>query len=152
MHNVIVAVGGSGTKVADMLVRLLALGFPTGSDKGSLGSAGDSLEIWCVDPDRSSASIAALKKTVSDYVDLQALLADPKTTAEQGRSEWAMTIDPAVRHLDPMQLAGDPGARATNQVKTLGGILDSGDRGKKTTSALLSAFYQEKDLAVCVDR
>jgi hypothetical protein len=152
MHNVIIAVGGSGTKVADMLVRLLALGFPTGSAEGSLGSAADSLEIWCIDPDRSSASIAALKKTVSDYVDLQALLADPKTTAEQGRSEWAMTIDPIVRHLDPLLLSGESSGRPTNQVKTLGGILDSGDRGRKTTSNLLRAFYQEKDLAVCVDR
>src|SRR5436190_384964 len=105
MHNVIIAVGGSGTKVADMLVRLLALGFPTGNDNGSLVSAGDSLEIWCVDPDRSSASIAALKKTVSDYVDLQALLSDPKSNAEQGRSEWAISIDPVVRHLDPLQLS-----------------------------------------------
>lgn len=152
MHNVFVAIGGSGTKVADMLVRLLALGFPTGNLDGSLGSSGDSLEIWCVDPDRSSASIADLKKTVSDYVDLQTLLADPKTNAEQGRSEWAMAIDPIVRHLDPLQLSGESDGHPTNQLKTLGGILDSGDRGKKTTASLLRAFYQEKDLAVCVDR
>jgi hypothetical protein len=152
MHNVFIAVGGSGTKVADMLVRLLALGFPTRSIDGSLESAADSLEIWCVDPDRSSASIAELKKTVSDYVDLQALLANPKTNAEQGRSDWAISLDPQVRHLDPLRLSTENGGRPTNQIKTLGGILDSGDRGKKTTSALLRAFYQEKDLAVCVDR
>ena len=152
MHNVFIAVGGSGTKVADMLVRLLALGFPTSGSDGHLSSAHDSLEIWCVDPDRSSASIAALKKTVSDYVELQALLADPKSSAEQGRSEWAIAIDPTVRHLDPLQLDGAIDARGANHVKTLGGILDSGDRGKRTTNILLRAFYQEKDLAVCVDR
>ncbi|HYO77594.1 MAG TPA: hypothetical protein VE010_14125, partial [Thermoanaerobaculia bacterium] len=152
MHNVFIAIGGSGTKVADMLVRLLALGFPTSGRGGELGSAQDSLEIWCVDPDRSSASMAALKKTVSDYVQLQSLLSDPKTHAEQGRSEWAIAVDPNVRHLDPLQLDGAIDARGTNQVKSLGGILDSGDRGKRATNILLRAFYQEKDLAVCVDR
>ena len=108
MHNVFVAIGGSGTKVADMLIRLLALGFPTGSDGGLLGSAGHSLEIWCIDPDRSSASIAALKKTVSDYVDLQTLLADPKSNAEQGRSEWAMRIPSTAQQLAAHRSPGGP--------------------------------------------
>lgn len=152
MHNVFIAVGGSGTKVADMLVRLLALGFPTSGSGGELGSAQSSLEIWCVDPDRSSASLAALKKTVTDYVQLQSLLSDTKTQAEQGRSDWAITIDPVVRHLDPLQLDAAIDARGANHVKTLGGILDSGDRGKRTTGSLLRTFYQEKDLAVSVDR
>ena len=94
MHNVFIAIGGSGTKVAEMLVRLLGVGFPTTSNDGILTSANDTLEIWCIDPDRSSASLASLKNTVNDYVELQALLADPKTEADQGRSGWSMAIDP----------------------------------------------------------
>jgi hypothetical protein len=152
MHNVFIAAGGSGTKVADMLVRLLALGCPTTTDEGRLGSANDSLEIWCVDPDRSSASTAALKKTVSDYIELQALLGDGKTAAERGRSDWSISIDPDVRHLDPLELDYEVDSSGGNPVKTLRGILDSGERGKRTTGILLRPFYQQKDLEVCVDR
>lgn len=152
MHNVFIAIGGSGTNVADMLVRLLGVGFPTTSNDGLLTSADDTLEIWCVDPDRSSASIASLKKTVKDYVDLQALLADPKTESDQGKSAWAMTIDPIVRHLDPLQLGRGNDSRSNNQVKTLGGILDSGDRGRRSVGPMLRVFYEEKDLNVTIDR
>ena len=44
MRNVFIAVGGSGTKVAEALVRLLAIGFPTRRDGDLLTSAGDSLQ------------------------------------------------------------------------------------------------------------
>src|SRR5688572_5595400 len=115
MHDVFIAVGGSGTKVAEMLVRLLGVGFPTSATDGLLTSADDTLEIWCVDPDRSSASLASLKKTVKDYVDLQALLADPKTASDQGKSAWSMTLDPTVRHLDPLQLGRGLDSRSNNQ-------------------------------------
>lgn len=152
MHNVFIAVGGSGTKVAEMLVRLLGVGFPTSATDGLLTSADDTLEIWCVDPDRSSASIASLKVTVKDYVDLQGLLGDPKTESDQGKSAWSMTLDPTVRHLDPLQLGRGLDSRSNNQTKTLGGILDSGDHGRRSVGPMLRLFYEEKDLNVTVDR
>ena len=49
MKHVFIAIGGSGTKVAEALVRLLAIGFPTRNDNGILTSARDKLEICITD-------------------------------------------------------------------------------------------------------
>jgi hypothetical protein len=76
MKNVFVAVGGSGAKVAEALVRLLAVGFPTRRDGSTYTSAGDSLQIWRVDPDRSSGAAVALQQCIKEYVELQKYLGD----------------------------------------------------------------------------
>src|SRR5688572_31118185 len=67
MRNVFIAVGGSGTKVAEALVRLLAIGFPTHKENGILTSAADSLQIWRLDPDRNSGGAVSLGNYLKDY-------------------------------------------------------------------------------------
>ena len=74
MRNVFIAVGGSGTKVAEALVRLLAIGFPTRKENGILTSAGDSLQIWRLDPDLNSGAAISPGNSLKEYEELQSLL------------------------------------------------------------------------------
>src|ERR1700716_2734858 len=99
MKNVFIAVGGSGVKVAEALVRLLGIGFPTHKDKqGTLTSAGKSLEIWRVDPDASSGAAKSLQDCVDQYNALQVQLGSDVGGVA---SRWAMDIAPKVSHLNP---------------------------------------------------
>lgn len=149
MKHVFIAVGGSGAKVAEALVRLLAIGFPTRKEKGVWTSAGDTLQIWRIDPDRSSGAAVSLQEAVKQYADMQSHLGGSETSNGGAGSRWAMTIDPRVRQLDPLQL---PKANANdNDLKTLQGILDSG-YASKSSKPILSSFYEPKDLEVEIDR
>jgi hypothetical protein len=151
MRNVFIAVGGSGTKVAEALVRLLAIGFPTHRENGVLTSAGNSLQIWRLDPDRNSGAAVSLGNCLKDYEELQSLLNGNQPSVNLASSRWAMDIDTRVRHLDPLQLP-----RVTdldNEVKKLGGILDSRyGGGIKSSLPFLAPFYEKKDLEVEIDR
>lgn len=154
MINIFIAVGGSGAKVAEALVRMLAVGFPTKFDQSGMAtSAGDELQIWRLDPDRSSGAAAALQKAVDEY----ALLLDSLRKGDAA-SSWGMEIErdakgqALVRHLDPLA------SHEENQrVKTLRGILHS--QGKalngqvaKDARPFLSLFYDSKELDVEIDR
>lgn len=150
MRNIFIAVGGSGTKVAEALVRLLAIGFPTQKQNGVWTSAGDSLQIWRLDPDRNSGAAVSLGNCLKDYAELQGLLNGAHKGSAVGGSHWAMDIDTRVRHLDPLQLPRM--ADSDNSVKTLAGILDSRYGGIKKSLPFLSPFYEQKDLAVEIDR
>lgn len=151
MRNVFVAIGGSGTKVAESLVRLLAAGFPTAvAPDGRLGSVGDTLHIWRVDTDRNAGAADTLKETLSDYRALQSYLSSAGNAAPAGASHWAMAIDPEVRDLNPTELP--EAASGDNRVKTLGGILDSGYVGVKQSLPLLHPFFDANDLNVEIDR
>jgi hypothetical protein len=150
MKHVFIAVGGSGTKVAEALVRLLAIGFPTRSDGGALTSAGDKLEIWRVDPDRSSGAVEDLKACLLEYGKLQASLGDGSGANSVASSRWAMDIETNVRDLDPLELPKVDGM--DNEVKTLRGILDSRYKDTKSFAPMLSPFYETKDLDVEIDR
>ncbi len=148
MRNIFIAVGGSGVKVAEALVRLLAVGFPTRRENEAWTSAGDTLQIWRIDPDRSSGAAVTLQDWVKQYADLQALLNGGEAQGSAS-SRWAMTIDTRIRHLDPLQL---PRVKANdNELKTLRGILDSG-YSTKSSLPILSSFYEPKDLDVEIDR
>ena len=150
MKNVFIAVGGSGAKVAEALVRLLAVGFPTRKDGDTYTSAGDSLQIWRVDPDRSSGAAVSLQRALQEYGELQRHLGDGSAPPNVGASRWAMDVDLRVRHLDPLQLPrlGD----TDNEIKTLRGVLDSRYGGRKSSAAILEPFYEPKDLDVVIDR
>ena len=150
MRNVFIAVGGSGTKVAEAVVRLLAIGFPTHKQNGVWSSAGDSLQIWRLDPDRNSGAAVSLGNALKDYAELQRLLNGANTSPGVARSHWAMDIDTRVRHLDPLQLPRI--ADSDNSVKTLAGILDSRYGGIKKSLPFLAPFYEKKDLSVEIDR
>lgn len=148
--NVFIAVGGSGAKVAEALVRLLGVGFPTHKDeKGTWTSTGRSLEIWRLDPDGSSGAAAALQECVDQYSDLQQQLGN-----DEAGSRWAMDIAPGVKHLNPLDL--ESFGFGDNSSATLRGILDSNysaARGRiNSSAAILSSFYEEKDLDVEIDR
>ena len=151
MKNVFIAIGGSGTKVAEALVRLLAVGFPTQKRGGVYTSAGDTLQIWRIDPDRSSGATVSLQNCMREYEDLQKHMSDTAVTGGVVGSRWAMELDTRVRNLDPLQL---PRADATdNEVKSLSGVLDSQYGGVKNRSTpLLAPFYAQKDLEVEIDR
>jgi len=150
MRNVFIAVGGSGTKVAEALVRLLAIGFPTHREKNVLTSAGHSLQIWRLDPDLNSGAAVALSNCLKDYQELQALLNGGQSGADVASSRWSMDVDTKVRHLDPLQLPQS--ATADNVVKNLGGILDSRYGTIKSSLPFLAPFYEKKDLEVEIDR
>src|ERR1041384_3795650 len=113
MKFIFVAVGGSGTQVADALVNMLAIGFPTNRNEGGLGSTGDLLEIWRVDPDGSAGAADYLQHSVDNYNQLQ----------DELGGKWGLTIDREIRHLDPTKLPSLDGV--DNQIKTLEGILNS---------------------------
>jgi hypothetical protein len=148
--NIFVAIGGSGAKVAEALIRLLAIGFPTREDGGLLTSAGDSLQIWRVDPDLSSGAAASLEGCIKDYQDLQKHLSEGEAPNGVAASRWAMDVDTKVRHLNPLDLPRT--ADTDNQIKTLRGILDSSNNMEKSSLPFLDAFYEPKDLDVKIDR
>jgi hypothetical protein len=150
MRNVFIAVGGSGTKVAEAVVRLLAIGFPTHKQNGLWSSAGDSLQIWRLDPDRNSGAAVSLGNALKDYAELQGLLNGENKSPGVASSHWAMDIDTRVRHLDPLQLPRV--AESDNSLKTLAGILDSRYGGIKKSLPFLAPFYEKKDLSVEIDR
>jgi len=150
MRNVFIAVGGSGTKVAEAVVRLLAIGFPTHRQNGLWSSAGDSLQIWRLDPDRNSGAAVSLGNALKDYAELQGFLDGANKSPSVASSHWAMDIDTRVRHLDPLQLPRV--ADSDNSVKTLAGILDSRYGGIKKSLPFLAPFYEKKDLSVEIDR
>jgi hypothetical protein len=143
VENIFIAVGGSGTKVAEALVRLLAIGFPTRYQADGAGrvltSAGDTLRIWRVDPDSNSGASTELDRIVNKYRDLQSTLED----------HWAMTITD-VTHLDPLILPKR--GEGDNIVKSLKGVLDSPIPGNKSSRPFLDLFFEEKDLEIQVDR
>lgn len=146
MKHVFIAIGGSGTKVAEALVRLLAAGAPTRRDEnGYLTSVGDSLQIWRVDPDRTSGAASALNRALEEYRTLQHVLQE-QHQAEIASSHWAIDVESNVRHLDPLQLR-----EGSNGILSLRGILDASS-DKKKAAPLLAAFYAEKDLDVELDR
>jgi hypothetical protein len=150
MRNVFIAIGGSGTKVAETLVRLLAVGFPTSTEpNGGLNSAGETLHIWRIDTDRNAGAADTLKETLRDYRDLQRYLSSAETT-QPGSSHWAMMVDPGVRDLNPTELPA--AAEGDNRIKTLAGILDSNYGDVKKSLPLLQPFFNPNDLKVEIDR
>lgn len=155
MKNVFIAIGGSGTKVAEALVRLLAIGCPTRIDSdGFLTSSGDSLQIWRVDPDRSSGASEDLADALADYKKLQSCLLDKNDSRSVAQSRWAIDVETLVRHLDPLELPTD--GVQDNVTKTLLGVLDSrhvrNGQAVQSSELLLRPFYRQKDLEVRVDR
>ncbi|HWS99953.1 MAG TPA: hypothetical protein VN256_06885 [Pyrinomonadaceae bacterium] len=145
-----IAIGGSGTKVAESLVRLLAVGFPTGSSQdGSLSSVEETLHIWRVDTDRNAGAADTLKDTLREYRDLQGYLSSSEVR-QAGASRWSMAVDLDVRDLNPTELPA--AAEGDNQTKTLAGILDSSYGGVQKSLPLLQPFFNANDLKVEVDR
>ncbi|MGQ9897133.1 MAG: hypothetical protein ACUVR8_06210 [Acidobacteriota bacterium] len=149
MKNIVIVTGGNGTRVADALVRLLALGFPTRIQGGLLTSAGDELEIWRIDPDRSSGALNVLHETLRRYRHLQHLMQNGN--GELGMlplaaSPWAMTVNTQVRDFDPLALPG-----CDKPISTLRELLGQVP-GKRDGTPLLHAFYEDKDLDVKINR
>lgn len=127
MKNVFIAIGGSGTKVAEALVSLLALGFPTKSQNG-LTSVGDELEIWRVDSDQAAGADDALGRRLETSQQLEAEL-------EGG---WCMAVNPLVKDLNPLQV--NDGGR---ELKTLRDVLNAAD--DEETQKFLDLFYTEAE-------
>jgi len=150
MRNVFIAIGGSGTKVAEALVRLLGAGFPVHGKQNGFGSAGHKLEIWRVDPDRSSGSLEDLRDALLEYREIQDQLTGTVTNDTVGSSRWAMDIETKVRDLDPLELPRND--VVDGEVKSLRALLDSRLGSSKSFGEMLTPFYQEKDLDVKIDR
>ncbi len=155
MKHVFIAIGGSGTKVAEALVRLLGIGFPTRKGaNGIVTSAGDNLQIWRLDPDRSSGASEDLNQALQEYRRLQSCLSDNDEIRTLAQSNWAMDIETSVRHLDPLDLPMEN--ENDNVLKTLRGVLDSrhnrNGQNVNSSASLLAPFYETKDLDVQIDR
>jgi hypothetical protein len=146
MQNVLVAIGGSGTKVAEALVRLLAIGFPTSrariEETDVYTSVGDKLLIWRVDTDAGNGASHALQQCVENYNEMQNHL------SAEGRPRWGMDIEPQICHLNPLHLPNVD----VKIVKNLRGLLDSGAFGKESSKSLLDAFFEPKELEVKIDK
>jgi len=140
MKNVFIAIGGSGTKVAEALVKMIGLGFPTRFDQNGkdLTSYGNKLDIWRIDPDRSAGAAADLKKTLTDYANLQTM----------SESRWSAEIGTDITHtdLDPLNLANS-GNEGT-LIKNLRSLVAS----QETALPFLHPFYEEKDLDVDISQ
>jgi hypothetical protein len=151
MKNVFIAIGGSGTKVAEALVRLLTVGFPTQhNEKGELTSAGQSLTIWRVDPDRNSGAAEDLKSALDDYAVLQGCLSHGNQKRTMASSRWAMDVLTEIIHLDPLELPKkEPN---DNKIKTLDGILNSRYGKVLNSRELLLPFYKDSELNVLIDK
>ncbi|MCS7079587.1 MAG: hypothetical protein NZ585_05990 [Chloracidobacterium sp.] len=149
MKNIIIVTGGNGTRVADALVRLLAVGFPTRLHQGRPTSAGDELEIWRIDPDRSSGALNVLNDTLRRYRHIQHLMQDgdgEPGVASLATSPWAMTVNTQIRDFDPLALPG-----FDKPISTLRELLAHAP-GKRDGTPLLYAFYEDKDLDVKINR
>lgn len=127
MKNVFIAIGGSGTKVAEALVGLLALGFPTKS-QGGLTSVGDEMEIWRVDSDQAAGADDALGRRLETSQQLEA----------EFEGGWCMAVNPAVKDLNPLQV-NDSG----RELKTLRDVLNAAD--DEETQKFLDLFYTEAE-------
>src|ERR1051325_11032943 len=99
MKNVFVAIGGSGAKVAEALVRLLAGGVPTRRDGSTHNSARDRLQNLRVDPARSWGAAVALQQCLKEYVELQKSLGDGTAPPGVAASRWSIELDTRVRYL-----------------------------------------------------
>jgi hypothetical protein len=137
MKNIFIAIGGSGAKVADALVRLLAVGFPLTKDEQSLTSVNaGTMEVWVIDPDIDSAARAELSKTIGQYQHLTELLGD----------KWAMRIAAdAPRVFNPLNLPGP-----NNQGKTLKALLSLG--GDHSAEPFLHLYYTPRELEIEINR
>ena len=157
--NVFIAIGGTGAKVAEALVRLLTIGVPTERDEnGVLTSKGHKLEIWHLDSDLQSASKTTLESAVSDYCFVQDQLSSAAPDAPEQKkrdvalasSGWAMDLDRTVRHLNPLLLKS--AAVGDNTTPTLKGLLDSDLPGVNKSKPLLDLFYEDKDLELVINK
>src|SRR3989442_1500883 len=137
MKNIFIAIGGSGAKVADALVRLLAIGFPLAKDGKTLTSANaGTMEVWVIDPDIDSAARSELSKTLGQYQHLTELLGD----------RWTMPIAvDAPKVFNPLNLPGP-----NNQGKTLKALLSSG--GDHSAEPFLHLFYTPQELEIEINR
>jgi hypothetical protein len=131
MKQVFIAIGGSGTKVAEALVGLLALGCPTRKSRNNLTSVGDELEIWRVDADQSSGANSSLAQQIAAYQQL-------REAFEEG---WSVKINPEVKKLNPLNL---PQADALDNVTpSIRGVLNS--YAKDETQLFIDLFYTAEE-------
>src|SRR6185437_8018925 len=131
MKQVFIAIGGSGTKVAEALVGLLALGCPTRKGGNKLTSVGDELEIWRVDADQSSGANSSLAQQIAAYQQL-------REAFEEG---WSVKINAEVKKLNPLNL---PQADALDNVTpSIRGVLNS--YAKDETQLFIDLFYTEEE-------
>lgn len=141
MRNIFIAIGGSGTRVAESLLRLLAIGFPINKDNNDLlGSVGGTLEFWVVDPDIDSGATSELRICISEYQSLKRLLGE----------KWSIEIRTVsekepVRILNPLNLPG-----INNQGKTLRSLLSLG--GTQPAEPFLGLFYTPEELDIEINR
>jgi hypothetical protein len=136
MDNIFIAIGGSGTKVAQALVHLLAAGCPTRKDGDLLTSAGHKLKIWRIDPDASADANDVLRRAVSDYRQLH----------ERLGTHWGMEID-EILYSNPLDLLKR--GNGQNEVPSLEGILaDTGADADK----FLDCFYNAEELKIKLNR
>ncbi|HNJ43679.1 MAG TPA: hypothetical protein PKZ53_24570, partial [Acidobacteriota bacterium] len=149
MDNILIVTGGNGTKMAEATVRLLATGFPTQSANGTVTSIGDTLQIWRVDPDRSSGALSSLQRCLDEYKKLQHLMNDgngsPRPT-HLATSPWAMEVNTHIKDFDPFKLT-----KQSASIKNLRELLGKAP-GKNEAKPILNAFYENKDLEVEIDR
>lgn len=147
MQYVFIAVGGSGTKVAEALVRLLIVGMPTHRDENGLWtSSGDKLQIWRLDSDDTGAA-EMLRSAVDNYKALQDQMG--AVVGQEAGGQWSLTLDPKIRHLNPLYLTqGSP----ESPKRSLRAILDSDPDGPRTSKPILNAFYRDEELELPVDR
>jgi hypothetical protein len=148
-RNVFIALGGTGTKVAQALVNWLSLGLPFKFEEAGDGlrnvqgycEESDALEIWRIDPDGACGAEDSLQAAVKNYRDLQSALGSD--ASRPGSSLWTLPVHyvPAQNAIDPTQIAG-----GKEQFSTARDIMRCPDG--EVSSRILNLFYTAQDLDV----
>ncbi len=141
---VIFAVGGTGAKVAEAAVNLMALGIPMAVSPSGKGlaalHAADTLTIVRVDPDKACRA-ATLQEAIKRYQEIQ-------KTGGHGESKglWSLRLN-NLETLHPMDSLSGPGDEETLLAK-----LASKDYGRDQAAKILRLFYTDADLTTSLDR
>jgi len=140
---VFIAVGGTGAKVAQSLVSLLAMGAPLGRDGDRLlgaKSAEDYLSIWRIDPDAKSGAADALTTVLDDYHALQKNLGIDPARPSDNRL-WSLRVDP-VENVNVIEKIAETGQNSLGRI--LNSNVDPG--GERILSTLYTTLDREQDI------
>jgi hypothetical protein len=144
-RNIFVAVGGTGAKVADAFVRLLALGYPIVVDKLS------DIEIWCLDPDTQAGAGQVLDNYVnSEQAGYKDLTGSGNGKANFHDGYWC-PHEVRLKRFDPSKLSSEGESATALQEPTLQGILAT-NSDNVTSRRILSLFFKPEEVDIRLNR
>lgn len=142
-NYVILAVGGTGAKVAEAAVNLMSLGLPMTTDQEGKGyaclNANDALTIIRIDPDKACRD-QDLQGAIKLYQEIQKY-----GGRGQIRGLWSLELRELVK-IHPMDALSGPKDEETLKAKLASNV------GQDLAVKILRLFYTESDLTTSLDR